>query len=104
MCSRYPVGVALSTTAANLLKKDDAGNTHPHPMPILMMLSGDGLLCSFHAVHDTAAKVTGPPAGAPGQPRPAKIAIQAAPVAATAKSQPPPPGMFFYVRPIHYSQ
>ena len=75
---RYPVGMALSSTTTNLLKKNE-NEKYPHPMPVLFLLSGDGLLCGFHALHDThAASITNPPPGAPGQPRPGKIVIPAA--------------------------
>ena len=79
---RYPVGLALSTTAAQVLPdkpKDDPASRYPHSMPVVLMLAGDGMLCGFYAVHKTAVKVTHPPAGAAGQPRPGKIAMQAAP-------------------------
>ena len=55
---------------SKLLKKNK-NEKYPHPMPVLFLLSGDGLLCGFHALHDThAASVTNPPPRAMGQPRP----------------------------------
>ena len=89
---RYPVGLALSTTAAQVLPdkpKDDPASRYPHSMPVVLMLAGDGMLCGFYAVHKTAGKVTHPPTGAAGQPRPGKIAMQAAPAAAVTAVPPP---------------
>ena len=58
---RYPVGMAFCWGGVNrCLPMDEAGNCMPHPVPILFLLTPDGMLCGFYAAYKGAVQVTKP--------------------------------------------
>lgn len=49
---RYPVGMALAINSSTCLPRDE-NSLLDHPMPILFLMTLDGILCGFYAVNTT---------------------------------------------------